>query len=315
MSLVKVQGNVSGTGTLTIAAPNTNSDRTLNLPDQTGTLLTGSGAIGVNASAATNSLVIDASGNVGIGTSSPSAKLVTSGPAQFIGSGAVFPTTGCGVEIVGAPNGSPSYIQAYNRDNSTWQQVDLAGSTVSFRTNGSERARIDSSGNLLVAYTSGGTAAGPGVVKAAAYNTKAGLGAALGANVFNIDWGGSTATLYIDTVNVGNISLTSDYRIKRNIETQAVPALDRVMQLRPVTYQMADYGELFKASDDIKEGFIAHELQEVIPSAVDGEKNDPNQIQSLKLDALVSVLTKAIQELKAIVDAQGAEIAALKGTA
>jgi hypothetical protein len=38
MSLVKVSGNASGTGTLTIAAPNTNSDRTLTLPDVTATL-------------------------------------------------------------------------------------------------------------------------------------------------------------------------------------------------------------------------------------------------------------------------------------
>ena len=39
MSLVKVSGNASGTGTLTIAAPNTNSDYTLTLPTNTGTLL------------------------------------------------------------------------------------------------------------------------------------------------------------------------------------------------------------------------------------------------------------------------------------
>jgi hypothetical protein len=39
MSLVKVSGNASGTGTLTIAAPNTNSDFTLTLPQNTGTLL------------------------------------------------------------------------------------------------------------------------------------------------------------------------------------------------------------------------------------------------------------------------------------
>jgi hypothetical protein len=39
MSLVKVSGNASGTGTLTIAAPNTNSDYTLTLPTETGTLL------------------------------------------------------------------------------------------------------------------------------------------------------------------------------------------------------------------------------------------------------------------------------------
>lgn len=40
MSLVKVSGNASGTGTLTIAAPNTNTDYTLTLPTQTGTILT-----------------------------------------------------------------------------------------------------------------------------------------------------------------------------------------------------------------------------------------------------------------------------------
>jgi hypothetical protein len=39
MSLVAISGNASGTGTLTIAAPNTNSNRTLELPDESGTLL------------------------------------------------------------------------------------------------------------------------------------------------------------------------------------------------------------------------------------------------------------------------------------
>ena len=73
------------------------------------------------------------------------------------------------------------------------------------------------------------------------------------------------------------------------------------MQLRPVTYELQDYGTLFKADGLAREGFIAHELQAVIPSAVDGEKDAPNQIQSLKLDALVSVLTKAIQEQQAMI--------------
>jgi hypothetical protein len=40
MSLVKVQGNASGTGIFTIASPNSNTDRTLTLPDNTGTILT-----------------------------------------------------------------------------------------------------------------------------------------------------------------------------------------------------------------------------------------------------------------------------------
>jgi len=45
MSLVKISGNASGTGTLTIAAPNTNTDYTLTLPTNTGTILTTSGTI------------------------------------------------------------------------------------------------------------------------------------------------------------------------------------------------------------------------------------------------------------------------------
>jgi hypothetical protein len=40
MSKVKIEGNASGTGTFTIAAPNSNTDRTLTLPDEAGTVLT-----------------------------------------------------------------------------------------------------------------------------------------------------------------------------------------------------------------------------------------------------------------------------------
>jgi hypothetical protein len=45
MSLVKIQGNASGTGEFTIAAPNSNTNRTLTLPDNTGTILTTGGTI------------------------------------------------------------------------------------------------------------------------------------------------------------------------------------------------------------------------------------------------------------------------------
>ena len=51
MSRISLSGDASGTGTLTIASPNTNSDRTLTLPDSTGTIATqeyvGTQAIGV----------------------------------------------------------------------------------------------------------------------------------------------------------------------------------------------------------------------------------------------------------------------------
>ena len=60
MAKVKIQGHASGTGVLTVTAPNTSTDRTITLPDGTGTLIADNG-----------------SGNVGIGTSSPSAVLET----------------------------------------------------------------------------------------------------------------------------------------------------------------------------------------------------------------------------------------------
>ena len=61
-----------------------------------------------------------------------------------------------------------------------------------------------------------------------------------------------------------------------------------------------------------REGFIAHELAAVIPSAVQGEKDAENQIQSLKLDALCSVLVKAIQEQQVVIQALEARITQLE---
>ena len=49
MSKVAITGNASGSGVLTIAAPNTNTDRTLTLPDEAGTVLTSASAITQNS--------------------------------------------------------------------------------------------------------------------------------------------------------------------------------------------------------------------------------------------------------------------------
>jgi hypothetical protein len=62
MSYVKIEGNASGTGTFTIAAPNSNTDRTLTLPDEAGTVLTSAGAIDVDASAPADSVIINQDG-------------------------------------------------------------------------------------------------------------------------------------------------------------------------------------------------------------------------------------------------------------
>jgi len=84
MSKVKIQGNASGTGVLTVTAPNTSTDRTITLPDATGTLLTttgsganltGVGVDGISSSADATAITINSSEQVGIGQTSPAELL------------------------------------------------------------------------------------------------------------------------------------------------------------------------------------------------------------------------------------------------
>ena len=78
-------------------------------------------------------------------------------------------------------------------------------------------------------------------------------------------------------------------------------ALDKVISLKPVTYTWKD-------TKIEGQGFIAHELQAVVPEAVTGEKDavdaEGNPVyQGIDTSFLVATLTAAIQELKAEVDA------------
>jgi hypothetical protein len=100
----------------------------------------------------------------------------------------------------------------------------------------------------------------------------------------------SSATSYVTS---------SDYRLKENI-TPMTGALAKVAQLKPVTYDWKSGGS--------SQGFIAHELQAVVPECVVGEKDaldkDGNpDYQGIDTSFLVATLTAAIQELKAEFDA------------
>ena len=68
MSKVKIVGNASGSGTLTLTGPDTNSNRTITLPDETGTLSIGSS---IDDNGNTIAITIDSNEQVGIGQTTP----------------------------------------------------------------------------------------------------------------------------------------------------------------------------------------------------------------------------------------------------
>ena len=114
-------------------------------------------------------------------------------------------------------------------------------------------------------------------------------------------WNGSgqTGGIYVSGSNT-SYNTSSDYRLKENVKPMT-GALETVTQLKPVIYDWI--------SDKSKgQGFIAHELQSVIPDCVTGEKDAVDAegkpvYQGIDTSFLVATLTAAIQELKAEVDA------------
>jgi hypothetical protein len=112
-----------------------------------------------------------------------------------------------------------------------------------------------------------------------------------------------------NTNTATGFATSSDYRLKENI-TPMTGALDKVAQLNPVTYT-------WKADGSDGQGFIAHELQEVVPDCVIGEKDEVDAegnpiYQGIDTSFLVATLTAAIQEQQAIITEQSEAIAALK---
>jgi hypothetical protein len=139
MSKVKIEGNASGTGTLTIAAPNTNTDRTLTLPD-------GAGEILVNGTTS----------NVGIGTSSPQT---INGLSYGAGDHLNLKSSSTHARIIaeGASSGALYLIDTGASANQRHYGIVSDGGTLQFNSfsdagSGTERMRIDSAGRVTMPY-------------------------------------------------------------------------------------------------------------------------------------------------------------------
>ena len=262
----------------------------------TGTL-TGNGGI-VNIGS--GQVYKDASGTVGIGTSSPAA----------IGS---YPT----VDIKGTSGGG---LRVGSATYQSYVYTDAAGMTigtatadpVNFFTNGTQRARITSAGDVVI----NGTAQ----IQAGLFNLYVNPSLRNGISCAPTTNAGYDAARFFNssTTQIGSISCTtsatsyvtsSDYRLKESIAPMT-GALEKIAALNPVTYK-------WKATGEATNGFIAHELQAVVPECVVGEKDavdaDGNpQYQGIDTSFLVATLTAAIQEQQTLITALTARITALE---
>jgi hypothetical protein len=105
------------------------------------------------------------------------------------------------------------------------------------------------------------------------------------------------------SITAPSITETSDYRLKDNVEP-IQGALECILRLRPVTF-------VWKYTKDQSSGFIAHEVQEVIPRAVKGEKDAPDH-QSVHYTQLIPYLVAAIREQQDMIKELQDELNTLK---
>jgi hypothetical protein len=271
----------------------------------------------------TERMRITAAGNVGIGTTAPDTSLGVNGGIRARG----------GAPGAGGVNNNGYSFGGGNGD-TDGGMFSSADGQVEFYSNSVERARINAVGNfrigttaftgatesrLAVSGTSGATWAERTVTLEHTGGNQPGIGfhapTSFVAGIFK--FAGPAARFecrndvdsgFLDIAANSCISV-SDYRLKENIAPFS-GGLSAVMQLNPVTFKWKD-------KDRAAVGFVAHEVQAAIPTAITGVKDEMYDestpaFQGIDPLQIVAVLTKAVQELTAKLEAAEARIANLE---
>ena len=262
---------------------------------------------------------ITSAGDVGIGTSSPGASLHVAGEVigAPTGSGALLGILG-GIYGVVKVNGSTGSVIDFSTSGSTFKGriiYNNAENSLAFSTDSAERMRLTNTGSVYIGLTAPSTATKVAINWDA--STEQGITLKSTSATFT-----ASPIIFINNVNaisgsIGQAASTvsyntsSDYRLKENIAPMT-GALAKVAALKPCTYK-------WKIDGVAGQGFIAHELQEIVPDCVTGAKDavDENgniRPQGVDTSFLVATLTAAIQEQQAMIVQLQADVAALKST-
>lgn len=351
MSKIALQGDASGTGTFTIASPNSNSNYTLNLPTATGTINTSGAVNEVPAGSAsapsiyptgdtntgiffpaadttaittggTERMRVDSGGNVGVGIT-PSAwpgQSANYDVFQF-GTGAVYNVADNATEIAFNQYidsvGTRRYITTntalrYRIGNTEHQWFNAASGTAGNAITFTQAMTLDSSGNLLVGRT-------------AENNTSPGFtfglqlsGAAPIMKMVKSYSGGINALAnyysgtYVGGIDFSNTATSFPTSSDLRLKKNIAPSGSAFEKIENI--RIVSHG--WNHDDEVVDfGIVAQELYQVVPQAViagdDGE--EIKKTWGVDYSKLVPVLVKAIQELKAELDTVKAELTALKG--
>jgi hypothetical protein len=223
--------------------------------------------IGIFSAAGNNPIgITNNSGNLAI-SKMPAITDTTTAPTEWIrffssGGVSIGNTTDPGAANLYVSNNT--FVGNYNSD-PTFNRVNAVvctstGAVRARQTDAWNIGRADTSGTHIAFYTDNGSA-----------RVTAG----------NINSNGGTT----------NYATSSDYRMKENVQPMA-NAIDKVMQLNPVTYT---WKAEFAGTNLNGQGFIAHELQAVVPDCVTGEKDAFDRLGNI-LDAEGKVLQENVQE-------------------
>jgi hypothetical protein len=165
----------------------------------------------------------------------------------------------------------------------------IAFSTANGNTTASERMRITSGGNVLIGTTAndfGSRQVNNSATSYTFHSVRTGTGSE-GHLVFS-NANGAVGSIFTNG-SATSYNTSSDYRLKEDLKE--IKGLEKLSAIKVYDFKWKD-------NEFRMDGVLAHELQEVLPYAVTGQKDD-KEMQSVDYSKIVPILVKAIQELKA----------------
>lgn len=250
--------------------------------------------------AGTAAVTVDSSQNVGIGTSTPAAKLDIRGSSTFLVN-ATNPTAWISSDSALT---TKSFYHQFNTTSNIAISGTYTNHPYAFYTNNNERMRIDSSGNLCIGRNSVGTGDRFVVQTISSGTIMLGYDSSA-ANTFQI----------LENGNVRNTNNSygaiSDVKLKENV-VDATPKLEKLNQVRVVNFNII-------GNTQKQIGVIAQELEQIFPNLVEESPDrdeDGNDLgtttKSVKYSVFVPMLIKAIQEQQTIITDLKARIETLE---